>query len=325
MATTSRTSARTNTPLTTPGALSVSEALSHVRGVDTTGVKARTAKLWSRSIKNESQATALRLAVTMTDLTTLEGSDTPGRVHALCVKAATPDASNLSVPPVAAVCVYSDRIAAARSSLDSLGPRAAHIEVASVAGAFPSGRTDPQFRYTEIADAAAQGADEIDMVIDRAAMLDGNYQAVYDDVIYAKHAAGTSRLKAILEVGELGTLDNVVKASWLAMAAGADFIKTSTGKVTNNASPETVLVMLEAAREFAALTSTRIGVKAAGGIRSAKDAVRYLVLVAETAGPDWLDPFYFRFGASALLNDLVAQIRHLETGIYTGDPYVSIG
>jgi deoxyribose-phosphate aldolase len=300
-------------------------ALAHVHGVDKVGVADRTAKLWSRSIKGPSQAAALTLAVTMTDLTTLEGNDTPARVASLCAKAALPDTDNPAVPPTAAVCVYSDRITLAQDALATLSPRSDTIAIAAVAGAFPSGRIAPGLRYAEIAAAALTGADEIDMVIDRAALLSGDYAAVYADVAAAKHYAGTSHLKAILEVGELGSLDMVEKASWLAMAAGADFIKTSTGKTSSNATPATVLVMLEAVRAYHNLTGVRIGVKAAGGIRSAKDAVRYLVMVAETAGPAWLSPAYFRFGASALLNDLVAQLRHHHSGVYPAPDYLSIG
>jgi deoxyribose-phosphate aldolase len=285
-------------------------------GVDEVGATARAAGLATRSIKKESKGFALDLAIRMTDLTTLEGADTPGKVRALCAKALRPDPADPDVPPVAAVCVYPDLAATAAEALAGSG-----VHVAAVATAFPSGRAALDIKLADVRAAVEAGADEIDMVIDRGAFLAGRYGRVAEEIRAVKEACGDAHLKVILETGELVTLDNVRRASWLAMTAGADFIKTSTGKVSPAATPPVVLVMLEAVRDFADATGARIGVKAAGGIRTAKEAVRYLVLVHETAGPDWLDPDLFRFGASSLLNDVLMQRSKQRTGAYAGPDY----
>ncbi len=285
--------------------------LASLSGVDAVGLEARAAKLATRSIKRSSKLAALDLAIAMVDLTTLEGADTPGRVASLCAKAARPDPRNHEVPPVAAVCVYPDLVATAKRALGD-----APVAVASVATAFPSGRASLAVKLADVAEARSAGADEIDMVIDRGAFLAGRLGQVFDEVVAVKAACGPAHLKVILETGELVTYDNVRRASWLAMLAGADFIKTSTGKVPVAATPPVALVMLEAARDFAESTGRVVGVKLAGGIRSAKDAIRYLVLVNETAGTAWLTPERFRFGASSLLNDLLMQRLKQQRGAY---------
>jgi len=287
-------------------------------GVDEVGANARVATLGSRSIKTTSKAWAIDLAIRMVDLTTLEGMDTPGKVRALCAKALRPDPTDSTVPSVAAVCVYGDLVATARSVVGD------NVHVAAVATAFPSGRASLAVKLMDTKEAVAAGADEIDMVIDRGAFLAGDYGLVHDEIVAVKQACGPAHLKVILETGELKTLDNVRRASWLAMLAGADFIKTSTGKVTPAATPPVTLVMLEAVRDFEAATGRRIGVKAAGGIRTSKDAIKYLVLVNETVGDAWLDPDLFRFGASTLLNDLLLQRQRMATGHYSGPDYVTI-
>lgn len=294
------------------------------RGVDEVGVQARAAKFWARSIKSSSQLAALELAISMTDLTTLEGDDSPGKVRSLCLKSVYPDPEDASCPAVAAVCVYPDRVPLAREALAALGAGGRKPAVASVAGAFPSGRSSSVVRLADVRDAVQAGADEIDMVIDRGAFLAGHYGQIVDDVASVVEAAGKAHVKAILETGELGNLQAVRTAAWAAMEGGAHFIKTSTGKISPAATPEAVLVMLEAAREYAHVAGRQVGVKAAGGIRSAKDAVRYLIMVGETVGEGWLDPAWFRFGASTLLNDLVMQRTHCRTGVYPGPDYVSI-
>lgn len=285
--------------------------LASLSGVDAVGLEARAAKLATRSIKRSSKMAALDLAISMVDLTTLEGADTPGRVASLCAKAARPDPSNPDVPSVAAVCVYPDLVATAKRAL-----RDAPVAVASVATAFPSGRASLAVKLADVAEARGAGADEIDMVIDRGAFLSGRLGQVFDEIVAVKSACGPAHLKVILETGELVTYDNVRRASWLAMLAGADFIKTSTGKVPVAATPPVALVMLEAARDFAESTGALVGVKLAGGIRSAKDAIRYLVLVNETVGSAWLTPERFRFGASSLLNDLLMQRLKQQRGAY---------
>ena len=285
--------------------------LASLSGVDAVGADARAAKLATRSIKRSSKLAALDLAIAMVDLTTLEGADTPGRVASLCVKAARPDPTNHEVPSVAAVCVYPDLVATAKRALGD-----APVAVASVATAFPSGRASLAVKLADVAEARSAGADEIDMVIDRGAFLAGRLGQVFDEIVAVKAACGSAHLKVILETGELVTYDNVRRASWLAMLAGADFIKTSTGKVPVAATPPVALVMLEAARDFAESTGRVVGVKLAGGIRSAKDAIRYLVLVNETAGTAWLTPERFRFGASSLLNDLLMQRLKQQRGAY---------
>ena len=285
--------------------------LASLSGVDAVGLEARAAKLATRSIKRSSKLAALDLAIAMVDLTTLEGADTPGRVASLCAKAARPDPTNHEVPSVAAVCVYPDLVATAKRALGD-----APVAVASVATAFPSGRASLAVKLADVAEARSAGADEIDMVIDRGAFLAGRLGQVFDEIVAVKAACGPAHLKVILETGELVTYDNVRRASWLAMLAGADFIKTSTGKVPVAATPPVALVMLEAARDFAESTGRVVGVKLAGGIRSAKDAIRYLVLVNETAGNAWLTPERFRFGASSLLNDLLMQRLKQQRGAY---------
>lgn len=285
--------------------------LASLSGVDAVGLEARAAKLATRSIKRSSKLAALDLATAMVDLTTLEGADTPGRVASLCAKAARPDPTNHEVPSVAAVCVYPDLVATAKRAL-----RDAPVAVASVATVFPSGRASLAVKLADVAEARSAGADEIDMVIDRGAFLAGRLGQVFDEIVAVKAACGPAHLKVILETGELVTYDNVRRASWLAMLAGADFIKTSTGKVPVAATPPVALVMLEAVRDFAESTGQVVGVKLAGGIRSAKDAIRYLVLVNETAGTAWLTPERFRFGASSLLNDLLMQRLKQQRGAY---------
>jgi deoxyribose-phosphate aldolase len=290
-------------------------------GVDRVGAEARAGMLASRSIKTTAKAWALDAAISMIDLTTLEGQDTPGKVRALCAKARRPDPADPTAPMVAAVCVYPDLAHVAAAELKGSG-----VHVASVATAFPSGRASLDVKLADVKYAVAAGADEVDMVIDRGAFLAGCYQLVFDEITAVKEACGPggAHLKVILETGELVTLDNVRRASWLAMLAGADFIKTSTGKVAPAATLPVTLVMLEAVRDFRETHGRQVGVKPAGGIRTAKDALRYLVLVNETAGEDWLDPRWFRFGASSLLNDLLMQRTKLATGRYSGPDYFTL-
>jgi deoxyribose-phosphate aldolase len=288
-------------------------------GVDQVGAEARAATLATRSIKTTAKAFALDLAIRMVDLTTLEGQDTPGKVRALCAKGRRPDPTDPSCPPVAATCVYGDLVPTAVEALAG-----SSIHIAAVATAFPSGRAPLDVKLADAKAAVAAGADEIDMVIDRGAFLAGRYLDAYNEIVATKQASGDAHLKVILETGELATYDNVRRASWLAMLAGADFIKTSTGKVSPAATLPVTLVMLEAARDFRNQTGRRVGVKAAGGIRAAKDAVRYLVVVNEVAGHDWLSPDGFRFGASSLLNDLLMQRQKLATGHYAGPDYFTL-
>jgi deoxyribose-phosphate aldolase len=292
-------------------------------GVDQVGAEARAASLSTRSIKTTAKAYALDLAVSMVDLTTLEGADTPGKVRALSAKAMRPDPTDPQCPSTAAVCVYPDLVATARTALVGSG-----VHVASVATAFPSGRASRAVKLADTRDAVAAGADEIDMVIDRGAFLSGRYLAVHDEIVAVREACvrpdgSAAHLKVIFETGELQTYDNVRRVSWLAMLAGADFIKTSTGKVQPAATLPVTLVMLQAVRDFRGATGRQVGVKPAGGIRAAKDAIRYLVMVNEVAGPDWLHPDWFRFGASTLLNDLLMQRMRLRTGRYAGPDYVT--
>jgi deoxyribose-phosphate aldolase len=299
---------------------SLREFLHGLPGVDQVGAEARAAMLASRSIKTTAKQWALDTAISMIDLTTLEGQDTPGKVRAMCAKARRPDPADPAAPPVAAVCVYPDLAGLAAAEVKGTG-----IHVASVATAFPSGRSTLDVKLAETRYVIEAGADEVDMVIDRGAFLAGDYQLVYDEIAAVRAACGQrAHLKVILETGELVTLDNVRRASWLAMLAGADFIKTSTGKVTPAATLPVTLVMLEAVRDFRAARGRQVGVKAAGGIRTAKDAIRYLVLVNETAGEDWLDPQWFRIGASSLLNDLLMQRTKLATGRYSGPDYYTL-
>ena len=255
----------------------------------------------------------------MVDLTTLEGADTPGKVRNLAAKARRPDPDRPDTPSVAAVCIYPDMVAVAVDALAGTS-----VGIASVATAFPSGRADLAIRVADVEMALAAGATEIDMVIDRGAFLAGHYGKVYDDIVAVKQACGPARLKVILETGELATYDNVRRASWLALLAGGDFIKTSTGKISPAATLPVTHVMLQAVRDWYELTGDRRAVKPAGGIRNTKDAIRYLVAVNEVAGPEWLDPYLFRFGASSLLNDLVMQRRAQREGHYSGSDYVTV-
>jgi deoxyribose-phosphate aldolase len=292
-------------------------------GVDAVGADARAAMLATRSIKTTSKRWAIDTAISMVDLTTLEGADTEGKVQALCAKAVRPDPTDLSVPSVGAVCVYNDMVSVARKHLDSIG--GTHVPVAAVSTAFPSGRASMKVKIQDTQDAIAAGAAEIDMVIDRGAFLSGNYIDVFNEIVAIKEICGEkAHLKVIFETGELVTYDNVRKASYLAMLAGADFIKTSTGKIAPAATPPVVLVMLEAVRDFYEMAGVRIGVKPAGGIRNTKDAIKQLVLVNETAGPEWLTPSLFRIGASALLNDLLMQRMKMDDGYYASPQYVTI-
>jgi len=288
------------------------------------GLEARTASLGTRSIKTASKAWALDMAIQMMDLTTLEGADTKERVRSLCLKAITPDPTDLTTPQPAAICVYGDMVKHAK---DAIGKNKIHV--AAVATAFPSGRASLPVKIADTKDAVNAGADEIDMVIDRGAFLSGNYLEVYKQILAVKAACvrkdGTrAHLKVILETGELETYDNIRRASYLAMLAGPDFIKTSTGKVSVNATLPITLLMLQAVKDWFDQTKIRIGVKPAGGIRTAKDAIKYLVVVKETAGEEWLTPKYFRFGASSLLNDVLMQRQKLTTGHYSGRDYVSV-
>ena len=297
--------------------------LSQLPGVDKVGADARAAMLGTRSIKTTSKARAIDLAISMVDLTTLEGADSPGRIRSLCAKAVRPDPLDATVPHVGAVCVYNDLVSIARNELDALG--GSKIPVAAVSTAFPSGRASMKVKIRDTADALAAGASEIDMVIDRGAFLSGRIGEVFEEIRAIKElCGGRAHLKVILETGELATYDNVRRASFLAMLAGADFIKTSTGKVTPAATPPVVLVMLEAVRDYFKLTGARVGVKPAGGIRTTKDAIKQLVLVNETCGAEWLTPELFRIGASALLNDLLLQRMKLRTGHYSGSNYVTV-
>ena len=297
--------------------------LGNLPAVDQVGADSRAAMLATRSIKTASKKWAIDLAISMVDLTTLEGADTPGKVKALCTKAVRPDPMDSTVPSVGAVCVYNDMVKMARTQLDAIGGGAIHV--AAVTTAFPSGRASIEVKRQDTQDAINNGATEIDMVIDRGAFLSGNLGKVFDEIVLIKSLCGDrAHLKVILETGELVTYDNVRKASYLAMLAGADFIKTSTGKIAPAATAPVVLVMLEAVRDFYQLSGRRIGVKPAGGIRNTKDAIKQLVLVNETAGPEWLKPSLFRIGASALLNDLLMQRMKMREGFYSSPNYVTL-
>jgi deoxyribose-phosphate aldolase len=302
------------------GATATLRAFLHgLPGVDQVGAEARAAMLSTRSIKTTAKAWAIDLAIRMVDLTTLEGADTPGKVRALCAKGRRPEPSDPTCPHVAAICVYPSMVPTATQALAGSG-----IHLASVATAFPSGQAPLPVKLADTKAAVADGADEIDMVLNRGAFLSGRYLEAFEEIVAVKQAGGDAHLKVILETGELATYDNVRRASWLAMLGGADFIKTSTGKVTPAATLPVTLVMLEAVRDFRAATGRQVGVKPAGGIRTTKDALRYLVLVNETVGDDWLDPDWFRFGASTLLNDLLLQRSKLATGRYSGPDYVTL-
>jgi len=288
-------------------------------GVDPVGIEMRAAGLATRSIKRASKLAALDLAISMVDLTTLEGADTPGKVRNLARKAMLPDPDYPDTPHTAAICVYPDMVPTAVAELKGSG-----VNVASVASAFPSGRSSLEVKLADTKIAVDAGADEIDMVIDRGAFLAGDYGTVFEQIIAIKQACGNARLKVILETGELATYDNVRRASWLALLAGGDFIKTSTGKISPAATLPVVHVMLQAVKDWKAQTGEQRAVKPAGGIRTAKDAIRYLVAVNEVAGPEWLDPYYFRFGASSVLNDLIMQRRAQLDGHYSGADYVTV-
>ena len=300
-----------------PGPLG--SVLGRVTAVDQVGVEMRVDSLKRRSIKKASKLWALDLAIRMMDLTTLEGKDTPGKIRAMCAKAMRPQPGDPTIPPVAAICLYPSLIAEAKDAL-----RGSTVKVASVATAFPSGQTFRDIKVAEVGAAAAAGADEIDMVIDRGAFLSGDFGTVFDEIVDVKAACGEAHLKVILETGELETYDNVRRASILAMAAGADFIKTSTGKVTPAATLPVTLVMLEAIRDFEKATGRAVGMKPAGGIRTAKEAIQYLVALYETLGPRWMTPDMFRFGASSLLNDVLMQIEKERTGRYQGGDHFTL-
>ena len=293
--------------------------LPRVGAVDAVALEARAADLAKRSIKKGAKLTALDLAVRMMDLTTLEGADTPGKVAALCAKARRPDPSDSTVPPVAAVCVYPNLVGVARAALDG-----SPVKVASVATAFPSGQSPIEVKLDDVRRALELGADEIDMVIDRGAFLSGRYAKVVDEIVRVKDACGSTHLKVILETGELGTYDNVRRASLLAIAAGADFIKTSTGKVSPAATLPVTLCMLEVIRDVHDDTGRVVGMKPAGGIRTAKQAIQYLCVLNETLGTAWMTPDLFRFGASSLLNDVLMQIRKQKTGAYQSGDYFTL-
>ena len=293
--------------------------LPRIGSIDQVALEERAGALAKRSIKREAKVFALELAVRVTDLTTLEGADTPGKVAALASKAVRPDPSDASVPSVAALCVYPNLVPTAVERLRDSG-----VKVASVATAFPSGQSPLETKLDEVRWVVEHGADEVDMVIDRGSFLAGRYAKVYDEIVRVKEASGEAHLKVILETGELGTYDNVRRASLLAIAAGADFIKTSTGKLSSAATLPVALVILEAIRDVYEETGRRVGFKPAGGIRNAKQAVQHLVLVHETVGVDWLTPDLYRFGASSLLNDILMQLRKEKTGRYQSPDYFTI-
>ena len=293
-------------------------ALDRVTRVDQVGVEERVARFCTRSIKKDSKVHALRLALSMIDLTTLEGQDTPGKVTQLCRKAVHLHAGRPDIPHVAAVCIYPTMVGVARRAL------AGHdIKIASVATAFPSGMAPLEIKLEETRIAVDEGADEIDMVIARGAFLQVEYQRVFDEIVAVKEACGAVHLKVILETGELGTLDRVRRASVLAIHAGADFIKTSTGKIQPAATMPVTLVMLQAIRDHYRATGRMVGMKPAGGIAKAKQAIQYLVMLRETLGEAWLTPDWFRFGASSLANDLLMQLEKQRTGVYQSADYFS--
>ncbi len=298
---------------------SLADALELAHGVDAVAAEDRAAALAKRSLKKEAKVWGLELIISMIDLTTLEGKDTRGKVHALCQKAMRPDPSDPTVPHVAAVCVYPSMIGFVKQSLKGSG-----VHIASVATGFPSGQTFTDIKVAETRATVAAGADEIDMVIDRGAFLSGDYQKVFDEVAEVKEACGPAHLKVILETGELANYDQVRKASLIAMYAGADFIKTSTGKAAVNATLPVTLVMLEAIRDFHHATGKRIGMKPAGGVSTAKLALSYLVVLYETLGGEWMNPDLFRIGASTLLNDILMQLEKERTGAYQSGDYFTI-
>jgi len=292
--------------------------LGRVPLVDEVGVKERAARFQTRSIKKESKIDALKMVLSMIDLTTLEGQDTPGKVQQLCQKAIHLHDALPDLPHVAAICVYPTMVSVAKKALGNHG-----INVASVATAFPSGMAPRQIKLEETRIAVEDGADEIDMVISRGAFLQGEYAFVFDEIAAIKEACGPAHLKVILETGELGTLDRVRRASVLAMHAGADFIKTSTGKIQPAATLPVTLVMLQAIRDYYYETGRMIGMKPAGGISTAKLAVHYLVMLRETLGNAWMTPEWYRFGASSLANDVLMQLQKQATGVYQSADYFS--
>lgn len=292
--------------------------LSRVTRVDEVGVSERVARFQTRSIKTSSKVDALKMILSMIDLTTLEGQDTPGKVRQLCQKAMHLHDSMPGLPHVAAVCVYPTMVGVAKKALGDRG-----INVASVATAFPSGMSSRQVKLEETRTAVGEGADEIDMVISRGAFLQGEYGFVFDEIAAIKEACGDAHLKVILETGELGTLDRVRRASVLAMHAGADFIKTSTGKIQPAATLPVTYVMLQAIRDFHHETGRMIGMKPAGGISNSKLAVHYLVMLRETLGTAWMTPDWYRFGASSLANDVLMQLQKQATGRYQSADYFS--
>jgi deoxyribose-phosphate aldolase len=287
--------------------------------VDAVGLEERAASLAKRSIKRESKLWALDLAIRSMDLTTLEGTDTTGKIVAMCAKAVRPDPTDPSIPPVAAVCLYPQLVPVAVEQLRGSG-----VHVASVAGGFPSGLGPLDARLREVAEVVELGADEVDIVLNRSLFLGGRYAQAFEEIAAAREAAGQAHLKVILETGELGSYDRIRQASMLAMAAGGDFIKTSTGKIGVNATLPSALCMMEAARDFHRQTGVEVGIKVAGGVRASKQAIQYLVLVYETLGPGWMTPERFRIGASSLLNDVLMQIDKERTGRYQGRDYFTI-
>src|SRR4051812_4803989 len=306
-------------PLPNGFELPLEPRLPRIGSIDAVALEERAASLAKRSIKKDAKAWALELAIRTTDLTTLEGADTPGKVAALSSKAIRPDPSDPTIPSVAAICVYPNLVPVAKKRLEGTG-----IKVAAVATGFPSGQYPTEIKIADVRSAVELGADEIDMVIDRGAFLSGRYAKVYDEVVQVKEACGDAHLKVILETGELGTYDNGRRATLLAIAGGADFVKTSTGKINPAATLPVALCMLEAVRDVYEQTGRRVGFKAAGGIRQAKQAIQHLVLVHETLGPDWLTPDLYRLGASSLLNDILMQIRKQKTGVYQGPDYFTL-
>jgi deoxyribose-phosphate aldolase len=301
------------------GAAGAAALVAGVVAVDAVGLEERAAALAKRSIKREAKLRALDLAIRCVDLTTLEGADTPGKIVAMCAKAVRPDPTDASIPSVAAVCIYPELVPVAAGQL-----RGTEVRVASVAGGFPSGLAPLDARLTEIREVVAMGADEVDIVLNRSAFLAGRYRQAFEEIVASKEASGPAHLKVILEAGELGSYDQIRRASVLAMAAGADFIKTSTGKIGVGATLPSALCMMEAARDFHRDTGRRVGVKVAGGVRQAKQAIQYLVLLHETLGPDWMTPDLFRIGASTLLNDVLMQIDKERTGVYQGPDYFTV-
>jgi deoxyribose-phosphate aldolase len=304
-------------PIATAG--EAARIVGRAAAVDAVGLEARAAALATRSIKRETKVRGLELAIRCTDLTTLEGSDTTGKIIAMCAKAVRPDPTRDDVPSVAAVCLYPQHVPVAVEQLRGTG-----VKVASVAGGFPAGLGSLGSRLHEIRDVVEAGADEIDIVLNRSLFLGGRYAEAFEELVAAREAAGSTHLKVILETGELGSYDRVRQASMLAMAAGADFIKTSTGKIGVSATLPVALCMLEAVRDFRTQTGRLVGVKVAGGVRRAKQALQHMVLVRETVGMEYVNPGLFRIGASSLLNDVLMQLDKERTGRYSGPDYFTL-